>query len=180
MKKLFILVVVLLLSLGGYIVAGPYITVSAIQSGIAENNPEKLERYIDFIELRKNIKAQLIAKMEESDRESEKNIFSSLMSGIKAKLVESMVESLITPKGLANLVEGRNAVKSLTADDPTPKQNEAEEKENIFKDARFTYDSVDSFSIRVPTEGNEEIRFVLQRQGISWKLVNLILNQNVN
>lgn len=172
MKKIFFSFLLVLLVFAAYVAAGPYITVSAIKSGFAENDTAKLERYIDFPLLRQNIKAQLNAAMaEDAARSTEKNFFAALMAGLKAKLVDGMVDAMVTPKGLANLMEGKKAVKSATATDSPP-----EEKKDIFKNARYTYDSLEHFSIWVPNEKGEETRFVLQRQGLSWKLVNFILN----
>lgn len=171
MKKVLLGFVLLAVMLGGYIAAGPYITVAAIREGIANNDADKLAHHIDFPLLRQNIKDQLNASAKaETDRKSDNNIFSALMTGLKAKLVDNMVDSLITPEGLANLMAGKKSLPQESSSKPEPAR-----KEDIFKDARFTYDSLDSFSIWVPNTKNGEMRLVLQRRGLTWKLVNLTL-----
>lgn len=176
MKKVLLVLLLLLILGGGYIAAGPYITVAAIREGIANNDAEKLAANIDFPMLRKNIKDQLNASAKaESERASQNNIFSALMSGFKAKLVDNMVDSIVTPEGVANLMAGK---KSLSSDTPTSTPSAPEqERKDVFKDARFTYDSLDSFSIWIPNTKNGEMRLVLQRRGITWKLVNMSLPQ---
>ena len=44
-----------------------------------------------------------------------------------------------------------------------------------FQHARYRYDSLSRFSVWVPSDNGQETRFVLQRDGLSWKLVNVIL-----
>lgn len=177
MKKA-LLVLLLLAVVGvGYIAAGPYITVAAIREGIADNDAEKLTENIDFPMLRQNIKDQLNASAKaESERSSENNIFSALMNGFKTKLIDNMVESIVTPEGIANLMAGK---KSLSPQEPTsaPSPSPSQERKDVFKDARFTYDSIDSFSIWIPNTKNGEMRLVLQRRGLTWKLVNMSLPQ---
>lgn len=175
MKKVLLGCVLLVVILGGYIAAGPYITVAAIRDGIANNDAEKLAENIDFPLLRQNLKDQLnaSAKAESDRRSSDNNIFSALMSGFKTKLIESMVDSIITPEGLADLVAGK---KSLTQDTTSSAEPE-KKRQDVFKDARFTYDSLDSFSIWIPNAKNGEMRLVLQRRDLTWKLVNLTLPQ---
>ena len=53
-------------------------------------------------------------------------------------------------------------------------------KDNLFKNARFSYDSMSKFSIWVPNDKGEEARFVLKREGFSWKLVNLVIPMDEN
>ncbi len=181
MKKALLVLLLLMVVGGGYIAAGPYITVAAIREGIADNDAEKLTENIDFPMLRQNIKDQLNASAKaESERNSENNIFSALMSGFKTKLIDNMVESMITPEGIANLMAGKKSLspqEPTSAPSPSPSPSPSQERKDVFKDARFTYDSIDSFSIWIPNAKNGEMRLVLQRRGVTWKLVNMSLPQ---
>ncbi len=174
MKKVLLVVVLILLALGAYVAAGPYLAVAAIKDGIANDDADKLAEHIDFLQLRQNIKDQLNAA-EEAKRATAKdnNMFSALMSGFKAKLIEGMVDSIVTPEGLANLFAGKKALAPASS----PSEEVKEERKEVFKDARFTYDSLDSFSIWIPNSDKSEMRLVLQRRGLTWKLVNLTLPQ---
>jgi len=175
MKKLAWVLVLLICIVAGIFVSGPYITVAAIKTGIATGDAAVLTRYIDFPLLRQNLKVQLNSAAEkENDRASQNNMFSALMAGFKAKLIDSMVDSMVTPEGLANLMAGKRAA-SQQGDGAA--QQAKPEKEDVFRDARFTFDSLESFSIWVPNESGGELRLVLQRQGLVWKLVNLDLAQ---
>jgi hypothetical protein len=173
MKKLLLGVVLLLVMAAGYFAAAPYISVLAIQKGLEENDSATLVRYIDFPSLRQNLKEQLNATyLGESDGQA--NFLSALMNGFKAKLVDSMVESLITPEGLANLMAGK---RSFSQTGETPPAEKPEEKEKVFDGARFTYDSLEQFSVWLPDSKGTPMRLILQRRGAIWKLVNITLPQ---
>jgi hypothetical protein len=43
------------------------------------------------------------------------------------------------------------------------------------QNARYSYDSLRQFSVWLPDDKGQETRFVLQRDGVSWRLVNLVL-----
>jgi hypothetical protein len=99
---------------------------------------------------------------------------------VASKFAESLVESVesaVTPAGLANLMEGKKPLASTPV--PTAVTNiKASAKTELlepFKNARYTYDSFERFSVWVKDEKGEEIRFVLTRNGFSWKLTNIII-----
>lgn len=177
MKKLLLGVVLLLVMAAGYFAAAPYISVLAIQKGLEENDSATLVRYIDFPSLRQNLKEQLNATyLGESDGQA--NFLSALMNGFKAKLVDSMVESLITPEGLANLMAGKRSFSQAGEAPPVASSAEKpEEKKKVFDDARFTYDSLEQFSVWLPDSKGTPMRLILQRRGAIWKLVNITLPQ---
>lgn len=171
MKKIAWIAGIILALVVGYVAAGPYLTVSAIKAGIIEQDSEKLSENIEFPTLRQNLKDQLnTVMMKNAATELKDNPFAALAAGLATKMVDGIVDSFATPSGLAALMEGKK-----------PSQNDGTEsealpkKDDLFKNARFIYDSIKQFSIWVPNNRGEEARFVLQRDGLSWKLVNLII-----
>jgi len=174
MKKSIWIVGVVLVLVVGYVAAGPYLTVSAIKTGIVENDSEKLSENIDFQTLRQNMKDQLnAAMMKNAATEMKDNPFAALAVGLATKMVDGIVDSFVTPSGLASLMEGKKPNKGETGgNSSSPK------KDDLFKNARLSYDSVSKFSIWVPNDKGEEARFVLKRDGLSWKLVNIVIPMN--
>ncbi len=171
MKKVLGPVVILLALVVGYAAAGPYLTVSAIKRGLAEQDAEKLSENIEFPTLRQNLKEQLNAAMlKNAATELKDNPFAALAAGLASKMTEGIVDSFVTPSGLATLMEGKKPTPKTHSDESTPPQ-----EDDLFKNARYTYDSISRFSIWVPNDTGEETRFVLQREGVTWKLVNLII-----
>ncbi len=155
----------------GYVAAGPYLTVAAIETAIVEHDSEKLSANIEFPALRQNLKDQFnAARTTNAATELADNPFAMLATVFVAKIAEGIVDSFVTPKGLAALMQGKKPPRN-GKDGNTPPPD----KERLFKNARYSYDSPSKFSVWVPTEQGGEIRFVLQREGVSWKLVNLII-----
>ncbi|GMR06065.1 MAG: DUF2939 domain-containing protein [Gammaproteobacteria bacterium] len=178
MKKSHWIIVVLLLVTGiGYAAASPMITINHIKTGIEEQDSEKLSENIDFPVLRKNMKEQFnAALMKEATSELEDNPLGALAIGFASKLVDGMVDSLVTPSGIASLMEGRKPSNDQLSNPDTTKSN----KKEIFKNARYSYDSTSKFSVWVPNDNGEEIRFVIQRTGFDWKLANIVIPMDKN
>jgi len=176
MKKIIWVAGVILALVVGYVAAGPYLTVSAIKTGIVENDSEKLYENIEFPTLRQNIKEQLnTTMMKNMDTEMKDNPFSAFAVDLVTTMVDGMVDSFVTPSGLAALMESEKLNEGENGSNTPPPK-----KDNLFKNARFSYDSMSKFSIWVPNDKGEEARFVLKREGFSWKLVNLVIPMDEN
>ncbi len=170
MKKAILIGVVIMALIVGYIAAGPYLTVTAIQASIAENDSEKLSKNIEFPVLRQNLKEQLnSALMKNTATEVNNNPFTVLTTGLATKMIDGIVDSFVTPSGLATLMSGGKPSNFDSENASLP------EKDDLFKNSRFSYDSTNKFSIWVPDNMGREIRFVLHRGGFSWKLANLVI-----
>ena len=171
MRKGILIVGLILVIVVGYVAAGPYLTVSAIKTGIVEQDSEKLSENIEFPTLRQNMKDQFnAAMMKNAATELKDNPFAALAAGLAAKIVDGIVDSFVTTSGLATLMEGKKPSQNGDAtNEATPK------KDNLFKGARFSYDSTSKCSIWLPNDRGEEVRFVLRRDGFGWKLVNIVI-----
>jgi len=180
MKKNILIVGLLLVAVGGYVAAGPYITISAIKDGIVEKDSEKLSDNIDFPALRQNMKDQLNAQMMQNvATELKDNPFAALAAGFASKMVDGIVDAFITPSGLAKIMEGKKPeIQKSNGGVKTETTNDAPNKEDLFKNARYSYDSMSKFSIYVPNDKGEEARFLLKRQDLSWKLVSIEIPMN--
>lgn len=171
MKKAIIALVCLVILLGGYAAAGPYMTLSAIKTGLVEQDTEKLTENIDFPVLRENLREQFMAAaLKKSGKELEGNPFAGLAAGFAAKMVDGLLDTIVTPAGLASLMEGKKSQEE-EADGPV-------DRDKIFEDAQLGYDSLDTFSVRVPNKEGGELQLILKRQGLSWKLVNVVIQMD--
>lgn len=170
MRKFLTIVIVCASLVLMYVVAGPYLTVSKIKTSIVEQDAEKLAENIKFPELRMNIKEQLNATIiKESSTKSESNLFTTLAVTFATTVVDKFVDSFITPSGLSALMEGERHI-----DNPRNKEESGKiDNEKLFENARYVYESLNKFSIWVPNYKGEETRFILKRDGIEWRLVNI-------
>lgn len=171
MKKTVLVVGLAIAMVVGYIAAGPYLTVSAIKTGTVEQDSEKLSENIDFPTLRQNLKDQLnLAMMKSIGEELNDNPFMALAAGFASTMVDGIVDSFVTPSGLAAMMGGKKPSGNGTMESANPPR-----EDELFKNARFSYDSISKFSIWVPNDNGQEIRFVLKRDVLSWKLINLVI-----
>lgn len=178
MKKWIAVGLVFLVGIIGYVAAGPYLTISKIKTGIVERDSEILADNIEFSALRQSLKEQLNSVMiTNMASEVKDNPFAALAAGFATKMVDGVVDAYITPTGLARIMEGKKPNMKMVSGNPGMETGSLSNsnKDELFTNARYTYDSMSKFSIWVPNEKGEEARFVLKREGISWKLVNMIV-----
>jgi hypothetical protein len=185
MKRIAWIIGLLALLLALWIGAGPYLAVADIERGINDKDSERLAERVDFPTLRQNLKDQLKVKiLKSATKELEDNPFGALATGLATTLVDGLVDAFITPAGLASLMEGQrpsvgsapSRAPSSPTQKPEPEPDQAQTQDrDLFKNARHSYDSLSRFSVWVPGQDGRETRLVLQRDGLSWKLVNVIL-----
>ena len=172
MKKITLIAGVTALLIVGYAAAGPYLTASAIKDGIENKDSEALSENIEFAQLRQNLKdqvnAQLVTKAADQAKD---NPFAALLTGLATKLTDSVIDSMVTPSGIAAIASGEKPAQS----DQNTEVSQQPEKKELFKNARHTFDSLSKFSTWVPNKENQEIRFVLKRDLFTWKLVNIVI-----
>lgn len=177
MKKIVALIVLLAIIVAGYIAAGPFIAIHEIKSGVEHQDPEKISAYADFSALRTNLKEQINALfMKQVASDLKDNPFAALGMAFASKLAEGMVDSFVTPASLSNLMAGKKPQQPNGVEGP---QESNSQKPEPFKDARYTYDSSSKFSVWVKNDSCEETRFVLTRNGLSWKLSNIVIPTNL-
>lgn len=155
--------------------ASPYWTVRSIRSAAQERDSDRLSTFIDFPSVRESVKSQLMAKFAEEMSKEQDNPFASLGQAMAAGLVGPMVDSLITPEGLARLldtgkVQGAESAGTLqqasaTQSGPSP--------EPVVTSG---YKSLDMFTIEIvaPDATDKPVRFIFARHGLfSWKLTRI-------
>ncbi|GAB0147951.1 MAG: DUF2939 domain-containing protein [Marichromatium sp.] len=181
MKLLPLLLAVALLLGLGYVAAGPYLTVAQIRTGLVERDPVMLEQHVDFPRLRAGLKDQLnVRLLEEAQDDGEtSNPLALALVGLATQLIDKVVDTFVTPAGLARIMAGETPEPG--AELPSVPAGEADAPDDgggerrPFADARYVYDDLDTFSVWVPTEDGRELRCVLERDGLRWRLVNIVL-----
>ncbi len=203
MKKIIGIGLLIVFAVVGYAAAGPFLTLYQIASAVERQDSDKLARYVDFPALRASLKAQLGALVaKEAAARMKDSPFASLAAGLATNLAEGLVDSVVTPGGVAGLMSGimpepvRDVQKTLPQTPATPKDSGAVPEgpkggtlrdgqghpqgaagwlPEPLKNARFTYDSPSRFSVWVRDDRDREIRLVLIRGGLSWKLGRVVL-----
>lgn len=179
-KKLIIGLAILAVLLVGYLIAGPFITVYQIKSAARAHDGAAMAEQIDFPALRGNLKQQIDqALLKKTGAMSSDNVFGLVAAGVASPLSERIVNMLVTPRGLETLMTGvyPKALKTHrlpeAKDVPTTTSDKPEREP--FYQARYTYDDFNTFSVWVKSDLGGEIRFVLNRRTLTWKLTNIVL-----
>jgi hypothetical protein len=174
MKKILALALLLFAALVVFIAAGPFIALHQIKEGVQQRDAAKLSEHVDFPALRLNLKSQFTAKiMKKAPSALQDTPIASWVMDLGSKLVDGMVDTYVTPAGLASMMEGKQPKLIPLGGNASPKTGE--QKPPLLRNARHGFDSPNQFSVRVDANNGGEIRFVLSRDGLVWKLSNIIL-----
>jgi hypothetical protein len=170
MQKILWIVMIAATALLGYVVAKPYLVVEDIKSALRADDATQLSEHIDFPVLRQNLTARLTAQMQaQSSPEWKTNPLLAAVGQIGSTVIDGAVAALVQPATVAALLEGRRLVNWR------PEASDRAAAGEPLKDARCGYDSLNTFSIRVPAVQGEEIRFLLSRRGLDWQVTDIVV-----
>ena len=182
MKKWIALVLALVVLLGAYVAAGPYLTIRAIRHAVQTQDAGELAEQVDFPALRASLKAQLIdAVVREAGPELQSSVFGAVALGMVNGVVNGAVDGMVNPVGLAGVMQGRRLWKSskdsvsrppLDAQGNPLPQPAARDP---LHDAKYDYESASRFTATIHDEQGKPIVFVLKRNGLRWRLADIRL-----
>ncbi len=176
MKKWIALVLVVVLALGGFVAAGPYIAIHGIQSALAEQDTGKLERYVDFPTLRTNLRAQLQDRIvRAAGAESQSSFFGALALSLAGGAAGLGVDAMVTPTGIAAILQGRAIWKRASGDTANGDTYGPPRPAEPLEHAQGRYTSLSRFTATTQTDGGGTLTFVFDRQGLVWKLTDIRL-----
>ena len=157
-----------------YVVAAPFFTVYQIQSAAEKNDGDALSEHIDFPSVRQSLKDQLnvmLAKGIVADEDMRDNPFAALGTAFAGVMVDKMVDTYVTPAGISQLMAGKNPQSGPEQGGDSDSSSERKPLEN----ASMSYESIDKFVVKVEGADGGEGKFVLRRQGINWKITEVII-----
>jgi hypothetical protein len=174
--RIFAWTATLAVTLAAWIAAGPFMTLHAIERAADRNDSGLLARNVDFEELRRNLKPQVRPLVDERlDRESEKRPWAALGKRYSGQIADGAVDALITPNGMARLLhrEGHKKKKGKNRkNDGGNSRNEVREPAQ----KEWHFNSPSEFVLDVEKDG-KTTSLVLSREGLVWKLTNIVLPQ---
>lgn len=154
-----------------YVAAMPYITIHQMKSAAETHDGEALSEHIEFPSVRQSLKDQMnamfITKMAENN-ELRGNPFAAVGTVFAEKMVDSMVNSVVTPTVVARLMSGE---KTRAGQDLGRASSSGRKP---LADASMSYETLNKFVVAVKTDEGGEVKFVLRRRGLNWKLTEII------
>ena len=176
MKKWIVLVVVSLLALATYTVAGPYLTVRAIRSAVQARDSDALARQVDSPALRTSIKGQLSDRLvRNAGADMQASPFGAFGLSIATGMLDGVVNAMVTPVGLDAIMEGRKVWENVDRDLSPPTSAASAPPEEPLHGAVCRYESLSRFTATIRQRNGQPVVFVLTRSGVQWRLSDIRL-----
>jgi len=169
MKKAWPLLLIALLAV--YAAASPLVTYYQMRAAVQQRDAEALAEYIDFPAVRQDLKDQLNAETGSRIADQADNDTLAVLGGLFASVVvDKAVDAFVTPAGLAELMKG-----DIPKTGSAKRERTGDKEQERADEVRFRYLSWDKFAVIVPHGSGREIRFILRRRGLGWKLTAIKL-----
>jgi hypothetical protein len=174
MKKWIAAIAIALALLVGYGVAGPYLAIRGIHAAIENRDPNRLERHVDFPTLRANIRARVARRLLASaTAPSGRVVGDDLGRTLIGSITDKAVDAMVSPMGIALLLEGRALAHRVTGKDPAPGGKDAA-ADPLLK-AKTRFESASRFTATVDSAEGRPVVFVFERHWLRWKLSDIRL-----
>ena len=173
MKKVLISSLLFFILVSTFLGLGPFLTLYSLKESIEEKDSSRLSKNIYFPELRSNLKSQINLSL--SDRINKKlneNPLRFLAEELADIVVDETLDVFLTPDGLGRLIDGEDPSSIIRNN---KKLDRKDDEIEFFESIRFKYQSVNRFIVLINTVNNKQIILHLDRFGIRWKLVNIVL-----
>ena len=170
------LLLVALVGLAAYVIAGPYLAIHGIRTALAEQDTAKLQKHVDFPAVRVNLRAQVedyLARKAGPDISS--NLFGAAALSIANQVLGRGVDTLVTPMGIAAILQGRATWKRAIGETVGGDTYAPPVPAEPLKHAEHRYESLSRFTATVHDEDGNPVVFVLSRQGLRWRLTDIRL-----
>ncbi len=185
MRKTTSLLLLLIIGALGYGVAAPWITVYQIRDAADQRDSQALAEQVEFDSVRQSLKDQLNAKVQrELGGDIKQNPFAALGASLANMMVDGLLDTYMTPAGIARLMRGETPAPGIPESRPEPPSDNGggagsdtsgTERKKLFADARMGYRSLHHFVVTVTDDRHRQADFVLSRRGLDWKLTAIVL-----
>ncbi len=173
MKKVFISLLLFLVLVSTYLGLGPFLALYSIKESIEAKDSNQLSKNIYFPELRANLKDQINLSFSDSiNKRLNDNPLRFLAEGLADIVVDETLDVFLTPDGLGRLMDGEDPSSIIRNNKKSEKKDSGVE---VLESIEFKYQSMNRFIVSINTVNKKQIRLHLDRFGIRWKLVNVIL-----
>ena len=175
MKKLILILTSLIVIGLGVFASGPFMAIDGIRSSIKEKDIDRLSTYIEFDLLNKNLKEQINTQMlKVTSADPDSDPFGAMIAGFASQAIDVLLPAFLTPSSIAYLLGGEKPDQyrsSFNHQDSTNKETAKPLEEYEFK-----FVSHDRFYVYTKGSHDQEIKIVLQRFGLEWKVTNIIFD----
>jgi Protein of unknown function (DUF2939) len=168
----------LALAVVAWVYLTPYLAARSLHSAVDARDAARIADHVNFPELRQSMKAGLLAKMTGATAAKGDEASVLLGSAFANVLISPMVDAMVSPEGLAKLLNGEKQAPVKTQSPPPQDADKTDDKDSG-KDMQRSmgYETLNRFVVTFtkPTE-SQSISLVFTREGaLTWKLSGLRL-----
>lgn len=181
LRRILIAAVVASLLLLAWVAAGPWLAIRGIEQAIEKRDTAKLERYVDFPRLRANLKAQIDDRIVRAAGGSVAgNLLGAAALALTGNATRLAVETIATPLGIGALLQGHVLWQRASGDTRGEGLFPETEPARPLQTASHRYESLSRFSATVEHPDGSHTVFLLERQGLRWRLVDVRLPDDLS
>ncbi|HAJ26715.1 MAG TPA: hypothetical protein DCG53_05635 [Syntrophus sp. (in: bacteria)] len=174
-KKIITIAGMLILTLGaGVIYSLPYVTIYRIIVALEASDKQQLAELVDFTQIRENMKGFVGTKLNAGPTDTKPDALGQIQKSLTSRVVAGAVENLITPEGLASFM--RQNLEAMVAAQDGPNKIKPTAWllfVTLVGHADLAYASPSEFIVAFKLSDVGQIRFVLRRNGVAWRLTNI-------
>ncbi len=184
-------VLLLVLLLGGYFVASPWVALARFKEDARARRTEKMADYVNFPAVQASLKAQMRNKIkaEVGRQDDDFAAATQILGAAVANLVlDPVVEKVASPQGMVAIMNGENPLPGLNKLDiavqppaptpPTPPQPNASPHAQARRQWRLSYTGLNQAVIRAVPAEEDAPYLVMQRKGLfGWQVVDVQLGK---
>lgn len=157
----------------------PFVAYYQVESAIITKDAEKLAASTGFTEMRRNLKAQrgqrVIKNLRKGDGKDQSLVDLSILWS--ALSTDNEIDRAISTEGFYVTLAGTERMKPDPVK-PPPEMSQYQMVQKMIDKASFSYNSLSKFIVSVrDAKGrySEYFSFVFTREGLNWRLTNVIL-----
>lgn len=162
--------------------ASPFLAIQDLRNGFLAKNADQVNQYIDYPSLRSDLKAQLGSIMLKSmldDPQMSANPFSGFAMTMITPIINSMVDTYITPEGMRTILEASSMSQEAATEKDQTAQDLTQRKRDFDKALQKTtmgYDGLNRFQLTATADDGKKTSLIFNRQGFAeWRLKSVIL-----
>lgn len=171
LKKIVIIVVLLAGVLAAASYFSPHWTVYQMRSAIEKRDYRAFSQYVDYPALRESFKEQMATALQDmgNDTQDDAGPLATLTRGIVASLVSPMLDVMITPTGVIEMINA--GTPKITQGVVTGAITQTPTAPKAIPDMKVSYLSRDTVAFYRADAPHNADRFILRRNGLwSWRL----------
>lgn len=175
-KWLLAIPALILFAMLAFVAAGPWLAINGIRNVVASGDYRELWRFVDFDQLRENVRPQIQAKIAHGivDRAGP-GMASDALGDLATKISEPAIDAMVSPLGVGTLLRGSALVRQVSG------QTDADGKAHAadpLKGAKTGYVSPSLFTATVQNAEGQPVVFEFRRNGLAWKLTGIDLPED--